>query len=128
MKLLLDTCTFLWIATGSKRLSKTVQRLHADPANELFLSAVSAWEMGVKYSMGRLEMREPPRFFIPEVRAAYSIQELPLSEEDVLYVEALPKIHADPFDRMLICQAVIHGLTIATPDPFIKQYAVRTVW
>ena len=128
MRLLLDTCTFLWIATGSTRLSKTVQRLHADPSNELFLSAVSAWEIGVKYGTGNLELPVPPRSFIPSRRDTYSIQELPLSEEDVLYVDALPKIHADPFDRMLICQAVIHGLTIATPDPFIKQYAVRTVW
>jgi len=81
------------------------------------LSAVSSWEIAVNHSMGRL--------LLP---AAPDIASLPLSEEEALYVSRLPGLHRDLFDRMLICQAVVNGFAVLTPDTLISQYAVRTLW
>ncbi len=128
MKLLLDTCTFLWASSEPERLSERARRLFADPGNELFLSVVSAWEVAVKHSLGRLPLPEPPMTFIASRRKAYSVQSLPLEEEAALNVARLPKLHTDPFDRLLVSQAVVHGLAILTPDEQIAQYAVRILW
>jgi PIN domain nuclease of toxin-antitoxin system len=88
VKLLLDTCTFLWIVTGSSRLSKQAAQWFSDPANDVFLSVVSAWEISVKHSLGTLRLPVPPIDFIPSQREAHGIAALPLTEEEVLY---LPK-------------------------------------
>ena len=109
-------------------MSSRARELFQDPANEAFLSAVSAWEIGTKHAAGRLELPQPPQQFIPLWRRRHGIECLPLDEEAALYVSRLPKIHSDPFDRMLICQAIMHGLPILTPDPQIAQYPVRVVW
>lgn len=128
MRLLLDTCTFLWIAAGSAQLSKRASRLFADPSNEVFLSVVSTWEIAVKHSLGRLPLPAPLLEFIPAQREAHGISTLPLSEEEALYLPRIPKLHRDPFDHMLICQAIVHGFAVLTPDPLISQYPIRTVW
>ena len=128
MRLLLDTCTFLWIVSGSSELSKRAAQWFSDPANELFLSVVSAWEIAVKYSLGNLQLPAPPMDFVVSQREAHAIATLPLTEEEALYLPKIPKLHRDPFDRMLICQAVAGGLTILTPDPLISQYPIRTLW
>jgi len=128
VKILLDTVTLLWIAGDDPRLSDRAQRAFVEPSNEVFLSAVSAWEIAVKYSLGRLTLPAPPERILPELRSRYGIAALPLSEEATYHLERLPKHHRDPFDRMLICQAVAHGLTLLTPDPQIQLYPVATVW
>lgn len=128
MKLLLDTCTFLWIAQGSRELSDAAKALFRDPANEVFMSAVSSWEIAVKHSLGRLKLPQPPWACIPTWRDDHGIATLALGEEETLYEGRLPKLHQDPFDRMLICQSIVHELTILTPDLLIRQYPVRTVW
>ena len=83
----------------------------------VFLSSVSAWEIAVKYGLGHLHLRETPDRFVPGAREAHGIDPLPLDEESVLQVLRLPVLHRDPFDRMLVCQAIVHGLAIVTPDP-----------
>mgnify|MGYP001366031582 CR=1 FL=1 len=128
MKLLLDTCTFLWIASGSRRLSKSAAQFFLDENNERYCSASSAWEIGIKHALGRLPLPERPEIFIPAVRAASGIAALPVDEESALYAARLPNLHTDPFDRMLVAQAIVHGLTILTPDPQIQQYPVRVLW
>jgi len=128
MRLLLDTCTFLWIVSGSAELSKHAAQWFSDPANEVYLSVVSAWEIAVKYSLGRLRLPTNPMEFVVSQREAHGIVPLALTEEEALYLPKLPKLHRDPFDRMLICQAVAGGLTVVTPDPLITQYPVRTLW
>lgn len=128
MKLLLDTCTFLWIITDAPELSRRAREAFADPDNEAFLSAVSSWEIAVKHALGRLPLPEAPARFISAQRRAHRIQPLPLEEEPALRVARLPKLHADPFDRMLVCQAITHGLTILTPDDRIVRYAVDVLW
>jgi PIN domain nuclease of toxin-antitoxin system len=128
MRLLLDTCTFLWIVTGSSRLSKHAAECFVDPANEIFLSVVSTWEIAVKYSLGTLRLPAPPIDCIPSQREAHGIATLPLTEEEALYLPKIPKLHRDPFDRMLICQAVVNGLAVLTPDELVSQYPIRTLW
>jgi PIN domain nuclease of toxin-antitoxin system len=124
----LDTCTFLWIAAGSTQLSRRAAQLFADPANEVFLSAVSAWEIALKYSLGRLTLPGPPADYIPSLRERLGIAALPIKEEEALYLPRIPNLHRDPFDRLLVCQAVINGLALLTPDPLISQYSVRSIW
>jgi PIN domain nuclease of toxin-antitoxin system len=128
VRLLLDTCTFLWIASGSSRLSKQAAQSFSDPANDVFLSAVSAWEIAVKHSLGTLRLPAPPIEFLPAQREAHGITALTLTEEDVLYLPKIPKLHKDPFDRMLICQAIVNSLALLTPDELISQYPIRTLW
>jgi PIN domain nuclease of toxin-antitoxin system len=128
VKLLLDTCTFLWAIEGGARLSEPVRSALVNPANDVFLSAVSAWEISVKYALGRLPLPEPPERYVPAQRDARGIARCSLDEEAALYLHRLPPIHRDPFDRMLICQALAGGFTLVTPDDDIVRYAVRTLW
>ena len=128
MRLLLDTCTFLWMVSNKAQLSEACRVHLVDPANEVFLSPVSAWEICIKRKLGRLTLTEPPQQFIPEQRKLHDIDSLPLDEESVLQLPRLPARHKDPFDRMLICQTVAHGMAILTPDPLMTQYPVRTLW
>ncbi|MBU0993051.1 MAG: type II toxin-antitoxin system VapC family toxin [Proteobacteria bacterium] len=128
MKLLLDTCTFLWVTIGSDKLSKNVIDAFLDPKNDVYFSAVSAWEINVKYRIGKLELPLPPDRFIPKERDRHFITPLDLTERDTLHLYKLPLNHKDPFDRMLISQAIERSLTILTPDPLVTQYPVRTLW
>ena len=99
-----------------------------DPANDVLLSAVSAWEIASKYRAGRLPLPEPPGQLIPTERRLRGVAALAFDEESALQVLRLPPLHRDPFDRMLISQAIAHGLAIVTPDPSIAQYPVRVIW
>ncbi len=128
MKLLLDTCTFLWVIAGAPELSNEARALIIDPANDVFLSSVSAWEIAAKWTRRRLVLAEPPERLVPAQRKAHGIGELPLDEESALHVTRLPALHLDPFDRMLVSQAIVHGLTVVTPDELVAQYPARTVW
>jgi PIN domain nuclease of toxin-antitoxin system len=128
MKLLLDTCTFLWVATESRRLSKTAIAAFLDRNNERYLSAASAWEIGIKNATGRLPLPKRPDIFVPMIREASGIASLDMDEESALHAGRLPGLHSDPFDRMLVAQAIVHAMTILTPDPEIEQYGVRVLW
>jgi PIN domain nuclease of toxin-antitoxin system len=90
----------------------------------VYLSSGSPWEIAVKHSPGRLPLPAPPIDFVPAQREAHGIELLPLSEEEALYISRLPNLHRDPFDRMLICQAVVNGFAVLTPDLSISQYAL----
>jgi PIN domain nuclease of toxin-antitoxin system len=129
MRLLLDTCTFLWIVLEPTRLSARATQLFTDPGNSCFLSAVSSWEIAVKYGLGQISLQQPPQVLVPAQRLIHGIGPLPLNEDEAVYVPSLPRLHKDPFDRMLICQAIVHDLVILTPDSAIRQYRpVRTDW
>ena len=128
MKGLLDTCTFLWIITGSRELSPAAAKVFTDPANEILLSVVSVWELSVKHSLGKLPMPASLDRFVLEQREKHGITVLPLEERAVYHLHKLPVLHRDPFDRMLICQAIEHDCVLLTPDPLIAQYPVRTQW
>lgn len=128
MRLLLDTCTFLWLAADDPLLSVRARDLFQAPENEVYLSVVSSWEIAVKHAMGRLPLPEAPGVFVTLQRDALGVQSLPLDEESVFHAARLPDLHRDPFDRMLVSQAIVHGLTILTHDPLIKSYPARTLW
>jgi PIN domain nuclease of toxin-antitoxin system len=128
MKLLLDTCAFLWFQAASGDLSKTARAAILDRDNEVWLSSVSAWEIGRKFASGSLYLDHAPEILIPRVRTDSGIESLPLTEADALMAEKLPRLHKDPFDRMLIAQALIHGMTVVTSDTAFNAYPVRVLW
>ena len=128
MRILLDTCTFLWIILDDPHLSDNARDLFRDPSNAVFLSSVSTWEIALKHSLGRLPLPDPPDRFIPAQRISHGISSLALDEDATLQLPRLPSLHKDPFDRMLICQAITGSLAILTPDESILQYPVRTIW
>jgi PIN domain nuclease of toxin-antitoxin system len=128
VRLLLDTCTFLWIVAGAKDLSPRAREAFVDPANDVLLSAASAWEIAVKHRLGRLPLPAPPEDFVPAQRTAHGIEPLPVDEEAALHVAKLPDLHRDPFDRLLVAQALVGGMVLLTPDESIREYPVRTLW
>lgn len=128
MNILLDTCTFLRLVSDGPELSDTARRLFADPDNDVYLSVASAWEIIVKNNLGKLPLPEPAHDFIKNNRIRHRIESLPLDEAAVLQLSRLPEYHKDPFDRILICQAIAGSLTILTPDTHITSYPVRTEW
>jgi PIN domain nuclease of toxin-antitoxin system len=128
LRILLDTSTFLWIITAEQKLSSSAREFFVDPLNEVFLSSVSSWEIVVKYTLGRLPLPEPPEAFIPTQRELHKIEKLSLEEDAAFHLVKLPDYHKDPFDRMLVCQAIVHGMTILTPDEAIRRYPARTTW
>jgi PIN domain nuclease of toxin-antitoxin system len=128
VQLLLDTVTFLWFVAGSKDLSRKAKDALRDPANDVFLSSVSAWEIAVKHRLGRLPLPDRPEVWIPEQRNAHAFEALPLDEAAALTLPRLPDLHRDPFDRMLICQALFERLTLVTPDEAVRAYPAPTLW
>lgn len=124
MQLLLDTCEFLWLVTDDPKLPRNVAAAVADPANVIFLSVVSFWEISVKHGLGKLPLQEPPQTLVPRMRSRHMIESLELTENAVARLPELPALHRDPFDRMLVCQALAHGLTMASSDPLIRQYPI----
>ena len=128
MRLLLDTYTFLWIVKRAPELSSRARELFVDPDNEVYLSVVSAWEIALKHAAGRLPLPELPERFVPAERRRHGIDTLELDEETALHLGRLPPLHRDPFDRMLVCQAIVHGLVILGPDTLITQYPIRAAW
>lgn len=128
MQLLLDTCAFLWLQEDAPQLSSVARSAILNPENEVFLSAISVWEIARKHAAGALKLHARPEVLIPAVREASGIQSLPLTEEDSLRAEKLPMIHKDPFDRMLIAQALVRGMVIVTSDRQFADYPIRVLW
>ena len=131
MRLLLDSCSFLWLIGQAAALPEHVRAAIAEPDNACFLSAASLWEIMVKHRAGRLEIDSrgtPPERFLTMQREAHGIDPLSIDESAVVQLPKLPDLHRDPFDRILICQAIAHGLTLVTPDEAIRRYPVLTMW
>jgi PIN domain nuclease of toxin-antitoxin system len=128
VKLLLDTCVFLWISGGGRVLPPAVIAAYQSPNNEVYLSAASVWEIAIKYSQRRLPLPAPPARLVAEERARLGVTSLVIDEESALHMAKLPPLHGDPFDRLLVSQAIVHGMTIVTPDPIIARYPARTMW
>lgn len=128
MKVLLDTCTFLWIAADAQEISLHARAVFSSPENDVYLSSVSVWEIAVKHGLGRLPLPEPPVRYIPRLRTEHMIESLPLDEEATLHLARLPLLHRDPFDRMLVCQAIVAGMVLLTPDESVMCYPVRSAW
>lgn len=127
MKLLLDTHIFLWFISANPKLSTPVLNAIRDPNNEVYLSVVSIWESIVKYQLNKLTLPQSPEIYLPQQRVRHQIASLSLDEDSVAQLIKLPLLHGDPFDRMLICQALHHRLTIATVDQKIRAYSISVI-
>lgn len=124
MRLLLDTHVFLWYITADPKLPATFRAAIQDPANDVYLSTSSVWEAVIKHALNKLPVPEPPAEYLPRQREAHGIASLPVHEGAMVHLASLPPLHRDPFDRMLLAQALQHGLTIATVDPDLLSYSV----
>jgi len=124
MKLLLDTHIFLWYIAADLRLLTLFRDAIREPKNEVFLSVASLWEATVKYNLGKLPLPQSPDIYIPTERRRHQIKSFSLRENAVKELAQLPALHRDPFDRILICQALANDLTIVTVDPQIQSYNV----
>lgn len=121
MKLLLDTHLLLWAADQQGRLSVDAVGLISDPANELFFSAASLWEIAIKQGLGREDFKVDARL-LRRGLLDNGYNELPIVSEHAVAIDSLPFIHKDPFDRMLVAQAMIEGITLLTADSILVQY------
>jgi PIN domain nuclease of toxin-antitoxin system len=122
MNLLLDTHIFLWAAMQPAKLSDPIRQALEDPANALFLSAASVWEMQIKAQIGKLQLSLPVEEFVPIQRGFNNILSLPIFERHIWALDSLPLHHKDPFDRLLMAQAVTEEYQLVTVDPIFARY------
>jgi PIN domain nuclease of toxin-antitoxin system len=127
MRLLLDTHTFLWAAGAPARLSEAAREAIADRANDVYVSVAVAWEIAIKAGRGRLRLPMSPATFVPSRISVMGLTALPITLDHALAVAALPALHADPFDRIMVAQAQVEGLTLVTRDVLTRSYAVPTL-
>lgn len=127
MRILLDTHIFLWFISRNRKLSGEVRDAIRNPDNQVYLSVVSVWESIIKYQLGKLPLPESPEIYLPQQRDRHLIESLSLDESSLSKLITLPAIHRDPFDRILICQALQYGLTIATVDKNIRSYSINII-
>lgn len=126
--MLLDTCAFFWLVAEPRRLSPAARRAIDDPAKSLHLSDASVWELCLKWFARRIRLPSPPRVCIPEQVQRWSLKELRIERGLFYRATELPDLHRDPFDRLLVAQAIETGLTIVTPDEAVRAYPVATLW
>jgi PIN domain nuclease of toxin-antitoxin system len=128
VRLLLDTHALLWWIADDERLSPRAAALIADGGNQVLVSAASAWEIVVKSGLGRVEVPTPvDRFFVAQLEANAFVP-LPIQMRHALGLEALPDVHRDPFDRILVAQAVAEDLTLVSGDAVLRSYPVAIEW
>ena len=128
MNLLLDTHTFLWWDNGSVNLSPRVLALCNDPAVILYLSLVSLWEIQIKFGLGKLSLRLPLRALVADHQQKNGLRLLPITLDHLLALNTLPHHHKDPFDRLLIAQAQVEGMSLASVDHVFAGHPVSLVW
>lgn len=128
MKVLLDTHTFLWFVTDDSALSDQVVDLIESEVNEVVVSVASLWEMAIKYSIGKLKLRQPFSDFIKQQMDLNNFQLLKLEMAHINLVSDLPLHHRDPFDRMLIAQSITEALPIISIDKAFDAYGITRLW
>ena len=128
MNFLLDTHSFLWFIGGQEKLSRKARELIEDPGNQPFLSMASLWEMAIKISLGKLSLDHPLEVLVPEQMNANGIAYLGISFTHIVQVAKLPFHHSDPFDRMLIAQAMIEQMPVVTVDGVFDEYRIQRLW
>ncbi len=128
MKLLLDTHAFLWWVAASDELSRKARSTVGSARNECFVSVASGWEIAIKVSLGKLRIDGALDRFLPEQLAASGFQALAIDLKHTARVATLPFHHRDPFDRLLVAQALEEDLTMVTADPVVVKYGVKRVW
>jgi PIN domain nuclease of toxin-antitoxin system len=128
MKYLLDTGPWLWTLTEPERANNQAAELIANGQEQIYLSAVSAWEISIKWALGKLQLPEPPPILVPKTMEAQGLRPLTISHAHALAVSDLPRHHTDPFDHLLIAQARMEGMAILTADHAFERYDVEVLW
>lgn len=128
MRLLLDTQVVIWLGVNSGRVPPPTLETLGDPRNDLFVSSISVWEIAAKYALGKLPIPVPPATFAERILVDFIAKPLAFEARHAELVVDLPLLHKDPFDRMLICQALEEGMTLVTADTEIRRYNVPTLW
>jgi len=128
MRILLDTCAFLWLVTDDPQASELAKEIFLKEDNELLLSAVTGFEIAVKYSLGKLRLAEPPKEFITNRINANALTELPVSMTHTLILQNLPLHHKDPFDRLLVAQAMVNQIPLLSADQQLSAYDIHRLW
>lgn len=128
MKYLLDTHTLLWYTLGSPQLSSTACTLILESTNEILISPASFWEIAIKISLGRLALQKPYEDFVDACLNRYGFMLLPISPKHTGAVITLPFHHKDPFDRLLVAQALIEKIPIVNCDALLDQYGIQRIW
>ena len=128
MKLLLDSCVFLWMINGDDKIPENIKNEILNPLNDVYLSSISITEIVIKAQIGKLEIPKPHGEFLISLREKHQIKPLDLTEKDLLILEKLPDNHSDPFDRLLICQTINNSMSIVTSDTQINRYPVNTLF
>ncbi len=128
MKYLLDTSVFLWALAAPGKLNRRARDLLSNEREGLFLSAASSWEISLKFGLGKLELPEAPTKCVPKWMLNWGIRPLEISHLHALAVGELPQHHQDPFDRILIVQAVTEGIVLLTADRMFERYSVEMIW
>ena len=128
MRLLLDTHAFIWWFSGSSRLSLPARQELEDDGNDVMVSAAAAWEIATKHRLGKLPDAEALALDITGAIAGQNFEELPITVEDAARAGALPGPHRDPFDRMLIAQALARNLVLISSESLFDRYGVRRLW
>ena len=126
MNLLLDTHVFLWLQTEPERLGEHLH-LVEDRRNDLLVSAASSWEIAIKYQLGKLPLPEAPERYVPHRVRAIGAHAIAVEHSHALAVANLPALHRDPFDRLLVAQALLLDLTLVTADPAVADYPASTI-
>jgi PIN domain nuclease of toxin-antitoxin system len=124
MRVLLDTHIFLWYITADRRITASV-RATIENADAVYVSVATIWEATTKYRLGKLALPAPPHPWLAKQREEHGFEPLVIDEGTVAHLETLEPHHRDPFDRILICQAIEHDLQIVTVDPLIEKYPVK---
>ena len=128
MNLLSDTHAFIWSFSNTKKLSSTVAKEFKNPTNQIFLSVVSVWEMQIKITRGKMIFDDTLENIISEQQEINGVQILPVELSHALYLENLPLHHKDPFDRLLISQAIVEKMTLVSADEKFAEYQVDLLW
>lgn len=125
---LLDTCTALWLMADSDKLPRNVAERLTDPTHRLLFSDVSLLEIVIKHRLGKLGLRKKPSQLFPKLPKEHGCERLPLGAAAILRLESLPMHHRDPFDRLLVTQALVHKLVLVSPDPKLRKYDAEVFW
>ena len=128
MRYLIDTHAFIWFITNDSRLGERAYEEISNIENEVVLSIASLWEMAIKASLGKLELGKPFRALIPRELVANEIGLLPIAPKHLSVVADLPLHHRDPFDRLIIAQAMIEGISVVSHDGDFPKYPIQIVW
>ncbi len=126
-KYLLDTHIFIWANKEPKKLSENIQKILSNPNNQLYFSMVALWEMQIKMQLGKLKVSTDLKQLIADIKQDNLYQILPIKDTHIINLENLPAIHRDPFDRLMISQAMIEDMTFLSVDNFVQQYSIKVI-